>query len=236
MKIFRSWIVWGSLIGIVIGYSGLPVPVPGYARLWVWHHPIGFRVASIFALGTLGYLVGSFIEQVSKARRGLENEVLASGISTLALFIGLVGFYRFDAANTDTMWTQVRVGLSRISAAADSLSGSKPTHTTIQSQGASIIMAAADIGGASQYFGRHSQESSMQSVASASSQAGYLMETSKDPKRITDVIKFLAKTSDIIDTSVRSHSGAMTPASMQQILNQISTIIPSELQQSWPAN
>lgn len=236
MKIFRSAIVWGSLVGIVIGYSGFPVPVPNYARLWVWHQPVGFRVVSIFALGTLGYLVGSFIQQVIKARRGSEHAALAIGISALALLIGLVGFYRFDAANTDTMWSQVRLGLSRASGAAINLSQGKPTQDTIHSQGTSAIMAAADIGSASLYFGRHSQEPSMQTVSSALSQAGYQLTMSKNAKQAADAIKFLSKTRNIIDTSLRSHNESLTPESMQQVLNQISAIIPSELQQSWPAN
>lgn len=236
MRIFRSPVLWGILVGIAIGYSGFPVPVPNYARLWVWHHPTGFRIASIFVLGTLGYMVGSFIQQVIKARRGAENVVLASGISALALLIGLVGFYRFDAANTDTMWSQVRLGLSRASGAAINLSEGKPTQETIHSQGTSVIMAAADIGSASLYFGRHSQEPSMQSVSSALSQAGYQLSMSQNPKQAADAIKFLSKTRNIIDTSLRSHNESLTPESMQQVLNQISAIIPSELQQSWPAN
>lgn len=138
MKVLRSPGFWGLIVGIVIGYYGIPVLLPNAINQWVWQRPIGFTTASIFAFGALGYFVGSFIQKWIEIRSGTGNAMLVYGLSALALLIGVIGFYRFEAANTDTVWTTVSTGLSRAYGVGENLTKGVPSPDTIRGQGASL--------------------------------------------------------------------------------------------------
>lgn len=236
MKVFRSPVFWGSLVGIVIGYYGIPDLLPNTTNQWVWQHPVGFTTASIFAFGTLGYLAGSFILKWLEIRNGTGNAMLAYGLSALALLIGVIGFYRFEAANTDTVWSQVSTGLSRAFGVAKNLTNGVPSPDIIRGQGTSLIIAAADIGGAGRYFGRHRQNMSMERVSSALTQAGYYLVVPQSEQQVIDAENFINQVEAVIQDSVRVNHDRLTPASMQKILDKVSAIVPSEFQQDWLPN
>lgn len=236
MKVLRSPILWGIVVGVAVGGYGIPVLLPNTTNQWVWTSPAGFAAASIFAFGTLGFLFGSFIQEWFNARNGGGNAMWGYGLCSLALLIGLIGFYRFEAANADTMWNQVSTGLGRTFGAATNLSNGHPSQDTIRAQGTSLIMAAADIGGAGRYFGRHRQTMSMERVSSALTQAGDYLVALQNEQQVIDVEKFIDQSKAVIQDSLRANHNTYTPASMQEILDKVSALIPPEFQQDWFAN
>ena len=53
----RSPIPWGVLLGIIVGYFGIPVLMPGFENRWsnyVWYQPYGFYATSILRKETGG--------------------------------------------------------------------------------------------------------------------------------------------------------------------------------------
>lgn len=225
-----KYLVWlGTIVGVTIGYIGIPVVVPNTSAHWVWTTPFGYRAASVFVFGTLGYLVGSCVKACI-----LKNATLiwSYGITSITLLIGLLGFYRLDTASNDTMWSLVATGLERTDGVSMNIAHGDPVH----SQGTSLIMAASDIGSAAQYFDIHRQDLNMERVSSALAQAAYYMTGDQDPKATAVAKEYIDQSAPIIESGLRNLRFVSDPIALQNVINKMSAIIPSELQQPWQVN
>ncbi|MCL6443576.1 MAG: hypothetical protein K6T83_09000 [Alicyclobacillus sp.] len=147
----------------------------------------------------------------------------------MALAIGVIGFYRVETANNDTMWSMVADGLVRTAAASANISRGASIHV----QGTSVTIAAADIGSAGHYFGRHGQQLGMVKVASALAQAGYYLTVDQDAKRIAVAKEYINQFPPIVNKYLSKTSN---PALLGEVINKLSTVIPPELQQDWSSN
>ncbi|QSO48485.1 hypothetical protein [Alicyclobacillus mengziensis] len=230
MKVIKSPIWWCTLFGLVVGYFGIPVRVPAYV-MWMWNQPYGFRIASIFVLGTVGCLVGLFFHYWKWKRldRGVSMWVL--GISSLALIVGTIGFFRYQAHKETVMWTKVNLGFVR----AMGVSQDNPTNTDAGIQmlkAGADIQAGADMGGIAR-FGRDRYQK-LSSIASAFSEAGYFM-VSQNKEKSQEAIKFAHKAGSII-RKIGNQSYPNETKNLNEVISEINRDIPSDFDKGWEAN
>lgn len=231
MKIIKSPILWCTLLGLVVGYFGIPVRVPAYV-MWMWNEPHGFRVASILVLGTVGCLAGLFFHYWKWKHLGREGAMWALAISVLALIVGAIGVFRYEAHNETVMWTKVNLGFVR----AMGVSQDHPTNADagIQMlQAGDDIKAGADMGGIAR-FGRD-RYNKLSSIASAFSEAGYFMISQKDKERLQESIQFAQKAGAII-RKIGNQSYPNETKNLDEVISEINRDIPNDFDKSWQAD
>lgn len=231
MKVIKSPIPWCTLLGMVIGYFGIPVRVPAYV-MWMWNQPYGFRVASILVLGTVGCLVGLLFHYWKWKRLDREVTTWALGISGLALVVGTIGVFSYQAHNETVMWTKVNLGFVRtLGVSQDNVTN---TDGGIQMlQAGADIQAGADMGGIER-FGRD-RYNKLSAIASAFSEAGYFMVSQKDKEKLEESIQFVHKAGAII-RKIGNQSYPNETKNLDEVISEINRDIPNDFDKSWQAD
>lgn len=231
MKFIKSLITWCTLLGLVVGYFGIPVHPPAYA-MWVWNRPNGFHIASILMFGTLGCLVGLFFHYWIWKRLERESALWLTGIVSLALVFGTIGVFRYQAYNETVMWSEVNLGFVRtLGVSRDNVSS---TNGGIQ-----MIQAGADIQagvnmGSSNLFGQD-QYQKLSSIASAFSEAGYYMVSQNDKEKLQESIQFVNQSGAIIK-QIGNQSYPNKTNNLDEVISKIYNDIPNDFDKSWQAN
>lgn len=236
LKLIKSFIVWGTITGLVIGYYGIPVLIPGYANNWhnwVWNQPDGFYVVSILFFGTLGCSVGVFLHLWIRKRLDRRAMTWMTGVFSVALLVGTIGVYRHHAYNESIKWTQINLGFVRTMAASEA-NLSVSTANRDRSIGAQLIQAGSDMGTGDNFGALRGQQ--LGHVASALSEAGYYMVTQQDEEKFRESIKFVNQAGAIIKAAIGNQSYSQKTKHFHEILTKINKEIPPDFDKTWEAN
>lgn len=231
MKFMKSPVTWWTLFGMVVGYFGIPVVPRGYI-MWVWNRPYGFHIASILILGTLGCLVGLFFHYWIWKRLDREAALWIAGIFSLALVLGAIGVFRYQAYNETVMWTEVNMGFVRTM-------GVSRENVTNTDKGIQMLQAGADLQAGANMGGiklfSQDQYQELSSIASAFSEAGYFMVSQKDKEKLKESIQFVNQSGAIIG-QIGNQSYPNKTNNLERIMSKIYNLIPNGFDKSWPAN
>lgn len=230
LKFIKTPVPWCTLLGMVVGYFGIPVLNPALVNNWVWDHPYGFHRASILIFGALGCLVGLFFTYCFRKNLGRIANLWVTGMISLALLVGTIGVYRFQANHESTMWTQINTGfILTMGVSRDHLTISNSQQN--QLIGTQIIKASVYMEDA--YKFGESRYQKLNIVASALSEAGVNLVTQNNPEQLQESIQFINQTGTIIKNEIRDQSYPNKTAHFQQILNRISDKIPKDFDKAW---
>ncbi|QQE78831.1 hypothetical protein [Alicyclobacillus sp. SO9] len=238
MKFVKSSMIpLGTVIGLLAGYCGIPVPIPGYSNNWhnwVWNQPYGFYVASIILLGALGWLAGVFFHSWIWKHSNSKSMMWVTGILGIALLLGTIGVYRHHAYNESIKWTQINLGFVRtLDASEANLSPSTPNKD--RSIGTQIIQAGSDMGSGDNF--KSPQYPLLGHVASALSEAGYYMVTQQDKRKFRESIAFVNDAGSMIKNVVGNQQSYPNKTKhFQELLKKINSEIPKDFDKSWEAN
>ena len=230
MKLIKSPISLFTVLGLVIGYFGIPVRLPAYA-MWVWSRPYGFHIASMLMFGTIGCLVGLFFHYWIWKRLDREAGMWITGIFSLVLVFGTVGFFQYQAFNETVMWSDVNTGFVRVLAYKEQVTS--PDRGIQMIQAGADIQAGANMGGR-QLFGQVNYQKLID-IASAFSEAGYYIILHKDNDKLKESIQF-ANQSGAIITQIGNQSYPNRTNHLEEIISKIDKLIPNDFQKTWPAN
>ncbi|MCY0903283.1 MAG: hypothetical protein OWU32_14075 [Firmicutes bacterium] len=193
MRSLKSPITWFTLAGMLIGYFGIPVAVPGYT-MWTWARPYGFHVASVLIFGSVGCLVGLLIHNWIWKDTQRNSVLWTLAVASLVLSFGIIGVFRDQAYNETVMWGYVNSGLVKAMAAARS-------GTTNLDRGFDLTQAgdqlqAGETMGGPQVFGQSDQK--LNSVAMAFTQAGFFLISHENKEKLAESIHFVSECGAII--------------------------------------
>lgn len=233
-KLTKSPIPWCTLLGMIVGYLGIPVFDAGYAQDtvagWVWDRPYGFHIASIAILGTLGFLVGLVFHYGFRKPLDRRAAVWITSISSVVLALGIIGIFRYQAEQESVMWTKVNRGFSDAWAVSTEISrGDRNTPM----QGYYMIRAGADIqAGASmggiERFG-HNRYQELSAISSAFSEAGYFMVSQKNTEKLKESNQFVHKSGSIIRQMVTGDQSYPKPTNhFNEVISKIDHDIPND--------
>jgi hypothetical protein len=230
----KSSITWCTVLGLVVGYFGIPVHPAAYT-MWVWNRPYGFHFASILIFGSLGCLVGAFIHYWIWKRLDREVALWITAMISLALVFGTIGVFRYQAYNETVMWTEVNLGFVR--AMAVSRDNVMNTDGGIQmTQAGADIQAGVTMAGRSgiNIFGRDESQK-LSAIASAFSEAGYYM-VSQDKDKLQESLQFV-KQSGAILRQMGNQSYPNKTNHLDEITSKIYNLIPKDfVVDGWQAN
>jgi|GEM_PF-5968839 len=232
IRIFRTSTFWGTVAGVIIGYVGIPVPVPAM-HYWMWEHPSGYCVPSVLVFGTVGCLVGIGVQRASGKVMPRRIAVAVLGTCSLALVLGLVGFYRLEASNQDAMWTLARLGLERVSGVSQNLSKQTADLQVKRGYGEELVVAGADVGAASHIASPYNINLNLDELAGALNQAGYNLILGTDTQTAQ---KFATEIGELVDQTAQGTRGQLTNATVAQILEQAIKDVPPAYSNGWSAN
>lgn len=225
MMVLRSPIIWGAVVGVLVGIRGIPVVIPGTGAIWVWAMPSGAYVASVTGFGVAGCLVGAVIQFWSRRVVSWKIGIWAFGVPALALLIGTVGLYRMHAQLQNSTRYLSNMGLSGIPATAAILDSQDSTQQDMNRAAGWLIRAGADLGAASQFKSASGARASYQEVGDGLSNAGYTILLSRNSKHVQQAEKYV----DDVDAIVK-HAEKMYPrqplGDIPGLVNQIASITP----------
>jgi hypothetical protein len=233
LKSIKSSITWCTVLGLVVGYFGIPVHPAAYA-MWVWNRPYGLHIASILIFGTLGCLVGLFFHYWIWERLNREVALWITAVFSLALVFGTIGVFRYQAYNETVMWTEVNTGFVRtLAASRDNVTN---TDEGIQmTQAGADIQAGVTMAGRSgiNIFGRDESQK-LSSIASAFSEAGYYV-VSQNKDKLQESIQFVKQSGAIIG-QINNQSYPNKTNHLEEITSKIYNLIPDDFVEGWQAN
>ena len=231
LRFIKSPITLGIVLGLVVGYFGIPVHLSAY-EMWIWNRPYGFHIASMLVFGTLGCLVGLFFHYWIWKRLDRKAGLWITGIFSLALVFGTVGFFQYQAYNETVMWSDVNTGFVRVLAVYRE-------QVTNPDRGIQLIQAGADIQaganmGGSQLFGQVNYQK-LSDIASAFSEAGYYMILQKDKEKLQESIQFANQSGSTIG-QIGNQSYPNRTNHFEGIISKIVHLIPNDFYKTWTAN
>lgn len=231
MGIIKSPITWTTLLGLVVGYFGIPVRVPAYV-MWVWNRPYKFHIASILILGVLGCLIGLFFHYWKWKLLERESALWITGIVSVAFVIGIIGVFRYQASNETVMWSEVNLGFVRtLGVYRDTVSARSGGVEMIQA--AADIQAGVDMGGR-EFFGQD-QYQKLSSIASAFSEAGHYMVSQVDQQKLQESIQFVNQAGAVIK-QIGNQSYPNRTNNLDEVVSQIYKDIPNDFDKTWQPN
>lgn len=230
MKVTQTAPIWCAVLGMIVGFVGTPMLIPGTTNVWIWQWPSGYQLASVCIAGTLGFLVGAFIREWPKYWNSQPSHIRMYLIAMIGLMIGLSSFYQHEEVTTNNAWDRISYGLGRVVGADMNITTRDLSPADIRTQGGGLITAGADLGNAEPEI----DSASLASVASAVSQVGYYMVDSHRGAQFEDAKKFLQRMGAVIQDSLNAHHGTFTRGAMRSILDRINVEIPQEFRQQWP--
>lgn len=231
MRFIKSPITLCTVLGLVVGYFGIPVHPPAYA-MWVWNRPYGFHIASMLILGTLGCSVGLFLHYWIRKRIDRQAGLWIAGIFSLALVFGTIGVFQYQAYNETVMWTEVNTGFVRVLEVYRD-NATNPDDGIKMLQAGADIQAGANMGGG-QLFGQDSSQK-LSSIASAFSEAGYYIVSQKNKEKLQEAIQFASQSGAII-RQIGNQSYSNKTNNFEKTISKIYNLIPNDYDKTWFAN
>ncbi|MFB5189014.1 hypothetical protein [Alicyclobacillus fastidiosus] len=231
MRFYTSIMFLGTITGLVLGAFGLPVRVPA-TNWWTWFPPIGFRAASSLGLGTLGLLIGLFVDFMRMNRRTRLPEIFfwCNGFAIVALLVSMVQIYRLAASDADQNWGTVNDCLFTFDSAEQVLA-KNPSRADLEFVSTELREAGAKLYVVSEYYDRDRQQNiSMDDVSAGLSGAG-IMLLSSNPDDVHQAKRFIEHAAEIFTTVEKRANGSYNQENAQAILSAISSTEPTALKQ-----
>lgn len=233
MRLWTSAIFWGILAGLVLGFFGIPVPVPA-TTWWAWSQPIGFHTASVLSLGALGFLIGLLIDLIRfRVRFKLPQAILwVNALVAFALLVSIVQIFRLAASDANGNLSVTADSVLAFYAVSRDLR-TNPTEADLQSYAAQLRAAGAELYVVSQYYYTdRTPNPSMANVSSGLTTSGLLLASS-NPSHVKEAEAFIEKASATFQSIEKAHSFAYNASTMQSMLNQISAEEPQQFKTNY---
>lgn len=231
LRFFKSPITWFTLLGLVVGYFGIPVRVPAYV-MWVWNRPYGFHIASIMVFGTLGCLVGLFFHYWIRKQLERESALWITGFVSLALVFGTIGVFRYQTHNEIVMWSEVNLGFVRASGVSTNNAINADGGIQLIKAGADI-QAGVDMGGV-EFFGQE-QYKKLSAIASAFSEAGRYIGSQTKTEKLQESVQFVNQSGAILK-QIGNQSYPNRTNHLDEVVSKIYNDIPNDFDTSIQAN
>ena len=232
LKLSRSPLTWGTLVGMTLGYFGIPAYVPAYS-MWVWHRPYGFHVASILILGTVGCLMGSFVHYGMRKGANRRDAMWTMATLILVLLGGTIGISEHQARNETVIWSELNTGFVRVLGAAQD-NRSTFTEGIWMIKAGADIQAGADMGGVKRFGQKRYQQ--LTSIASAFAETGYNLLSATDKSNAQESLQFVKQAGSTIKREIGNQSYPNRTNHLNQLLSEIVSYIPPDYQRFWQAS